>query len=106
LFDDDWLVVRLHLSIGLTPKPHPPPIKPPPPLIPSPDGTTTPRAGNIGPPVDPAATTRVVEFNDLPALAAALSEGDVAAVLMEPVMTNIGIIHPGESSVIEALRHQ
>ena len=36
-------------------------------------GRVTPRAGNIGPPVDPAATTRVVEFNDLPALEAALA---------------------------------
>ena len=52
------------------------------------------RQGNLGPPVDPAITTRVVEFNDLPALEKALSEGDVACVLAEPVMTNIGIIHP------------
>lgn len=42
----------------------------------------------------PSTTTRVVEFNDLPALEAALAAGDVAAVLAEPVMTNIGIIHP------------
>lgn len=42
----------------------------------------------------PAVTTKVVEFNDVAALDAALSEGDVAAVLAEPVMTNIGIIHP------------
>uniref|UniRef100_A0A383W503 Glutamate-1-semialdehyde 2,1-aminomutase n=1 Tax=Tetradesmus obliquus TaxID=3088 RepID=A0A383W503_TETOB len=59
-----------------------------------PDGRATPRAGNIGPPVHPAVTTKVVEFNDVAALDAALSEGDVAAVLAEPVMTNIGIIHP------------
>lgn len=59
-----------------------------------PDGRATPRAGNIGPPVHPAVTTKVVEFNDVAALEAALSEGDVAAVLAEPVMTNIGIIHP------------
>lgn len=39
-------------------------------------------------------TTKVVEFNDIAALEAALVEGDVAAVLAEPVMTNIGIIHP------------
>jgi glutamate-1-semialdehyde 2,1-aminomutase len=58
------------------------------------DGVAGPRWGNIGPAVDPATTTRVVEFNDLPALEAALARGDVACVLAEPVMTNIGIIHP------------
>jgi glutamate-1-semialdehyde 2,1-aminomutase len=58
------------------------------------DGQAGPRWGNIGPAVDPATTTRVVEFNDLPALAAALAPGDVACVLAEPAMTNIGIIHP------------
>jgi glutamate-1-semialdehyde 2,1-aminomutase len=59
-----------------------------------PDGSTGPRPGNIGPPVDPGLTTRAVEFNDLDALEVALAHGDVAAVLAEPAMTNIGIIHP------------
>jgi glutamate-1-semialdehyde 2,1-aminomutase len=59
-----------------------------------PDGSTRPRAGNLGPAVDPGQTTRVVEFNDLPALEAALAPGDVAGVLAEPVMTNIGIVPP------------
>lgn len=58
------------------------------------NGVVQARAGNLGPPVDPALTTRVVEFNDLPGLEAALAHGDVACVLAEPVMTNIGIIHP------------
>jgi glutamate-1-semialdehyde 2,1-aminomutase len=58
------------------------------------DGRVEPRPGNIGPPVHPSVTTRVVEFNDLPALEAALAQGDVACVLAEPVMTNVGIIHP------------
>jgi glutamate-1-semialdehyde 2,1-aminomutase len=57
-------------------------------------GTVRPRAGNLGPPVDPVLTTRVVEFNDVPGLEQALSHGDVACVLAEPAMTNIGIIHP------------
>jgi glutamate-1-semialdehyde 2,1-aminomutase len=57
-------------------------------------GTVGPRSGNLGPPVNPAETTRVVEFNDIPALEAALAHGDVACVLAEPAMTNIGIIHP------------
>ncbi|CAN5573342.1 aspartate aminotransferase family protein [soil metagenome] len=52
------------------------------------------RDGNLGPPVDPAVTTRVVAWNDLDALEAALAHGDVAAVLAEPVMTNIGIVEP------------
>lgn len=38
--------------------------------------------------------TAVVEFNDLPALEAALAGGDVACVLAEPVMTNIGMVLP------------
>lgn len=58
------------------------------------DGVARSRWGNIGPAVDPALTTRVVEFNDVAALEAALAPGDVACVLAEPAMTNIGIIHP------------
>jgi glutamate-1-semialdehyde 2,1-aminomutase len=58
------------------------------------DGVAGPRRGNIGPPVDPAITTRVVEFNDVDGLEAALAEGDVACVLSEPALTNIGIVLP------------
>lgn len=58
------------------------------------DGMAGPRRGNLGPPVNPIETTRVIEFNDVEALEAALDLGDVACVLAEPVMTNIGIIHP------------
>jgi glutamate-1-semialdehyde 2,1-aminomutase len=58
------------------------------------DGVAAARRGNLGPPVDPTETTRVIEFNDLAALEVALAPGDVACVLAEPVMTNIGIIHP------------
>ena len=57
-------------------------------------GRTIARAGNVGPPVDPATTTRVVEFNDPSALETALAPGDVACVLAEPAMTNIGIVLP------------
>ena len=39
-------------------------------------------------------TTKVVEFNDLDALERALAAGDVACVLAEPALTNIGIVHP------------
>jgi glutamate-1-semialdehyde 2,1-aminomutase len=52
------------------------------------------RPGAVGPQVDPAVTTRVVPFNDLEALDAALAHGDVAALLMEPALTNIGIVLP------------
>ena len=38
--------------------------------------------------------TVVVEFNDLAGLEAALAQGDVACVLAEPVMTNIGMVLP------------
>ncbi len=55
-----------------------------------------PRPGALGPQVDVARTTRVVRFNDLEALDAALGHGDVAAVLMEPALTNIGMILPDE----------
>jgi glutamate-1-semialdehyde 2,1-aminomutase len=67
------------------------------------DGVVGPSAGNIGPAVDPRLTTRVVQWNDVDALAAALAPGDVAAVLAEPVMTNVGIVHP-EPGYHEALR--
>jgi glutamate-1-semialdehyde 2,1-aminomutase len=58
------------------------------------DGVARARSGNIGPPVDPAITTKVVEFNDLTALAQALAAEDVACVLAEPALTNVGIVHP------------
>jgi glutamate-1-semialdehyde 2,1-aminomutase len=59
-----------------------------------PDGTARARRGNVGPPVDPSVTTKVVEFNDVAGLEAALAPGDVACVLAEPAMTNVGIVHP------------
>jgi glutamate-1-semialdehyde 2,1-aminomutase len=67
------------------------------------DGVEGPRPGSIGPPVDPADTTRVVEFNDLDALERALAHEDVACVLAEPALTNIGIVLP-EPGYHQALR--
>ena len=58
------------------------------------DGAVRPRGGNLGPPVDPAETTRVVQFNDVDALERELAHGDVAVVLTEPALTNVGIVHP------------
>ncbi|MEY2396362.1 MAG: glutamate-semialdehyde -aminomutase [Acidobacteriaceae bacterium] len=70
-----------------------------------PDGTAGARRGNVGPPVDPSVTTRVVEFNDVAALEAALVHGDVACVLAEPAMTNVGIVHaqPGYHAALREL---
>jgi glutamate-1-semialdehyde 2,1-aminomutase len=53
-------------------------------------------AGNVGPPVDPSVTTRMAEFNDLGGVEKALAMGDVAAILTEPALTNIGIVLPEE----------
>ena len=58
------------------------------------DGRVEARRGNLGPPVDPALTTRVVPFNDIPALEAALADRRVAALLIEPALTNVGIVLP------------
>jgi len=52
------------------------------------------RRGNLGPQVDPARTTRVVPYNDLDALDRALADEQVAALLIEPVLTNVGIVLP------------
>jgi glutamate-1-semialdehyde 2,1-aminomutase len=67
------------------------------------DGGPAPRRGNIGPPVDPALTTRAVEFNDVDALEKALASREVACVLCEPALTNVGIVHP-EPGYHDALR--
>ena len=69
----------------------------------APDGEVVPRPGSLGPQVDPALTTRVVPFNDLAALDAALAHGDVACVLMEPALTNIGIVLP-EPGYLDGVR--
>ena len=67
------------------------------------NGNIVSRPGNVAPPVPIDQTTRVVEFNDLPALEAALKHGDVAAILTEPALTNIGIVLP-EPGYLEGMR--
>ena len=57
-------------------------------------GNTVAREGNIGAPIALDQTTRVVEFNDIAGIEKALAYGDVAAILMEPAMTNVGIVLP------------
>ncbi len=59
-------------------------------------GKTVSREGNIGAPIELDKTTRVVPFNDLDAMKNALQQNDVAAILMEPAMTNVGIVLPVE----------
>lgn len=66
-------------------------------------GRVVPRHGNLGPPVPLDHTTRVVEWNDADALERALAHGDVACVLAEPALTNIGIVPP-EPGFHDALR--
>ena len=67
------------------------------------NGATVTRPGTIGSPVPVSETTVVVEFNDLDALEAALAKGDVACVLAEPALTNIGIVLP-DPGFHEAMR--
>lgn len=58
------------------------------------DGRTVARASLLGQVVDLSRTTVSIPFNDSDALEAALSKGDVACVIAEPVMTNCGMILP------------
>src|SRR3954469_14301729 len=62
-----------------------------------------PRPGALGPQVDVAETTAVVPFNDAEALDRRLAAGDVACLLMEPALTNIGIVLP-EEGYLDAVR--
>jgi len=68
-----------------------------------PDGQPRSRPGNVAPAVDPTTTTRVVEWNDLDAVERELAHGDVAAILTEPALTNIGIVLP-EPGFLAGLR--
>ena len=67
------------------------------------EGQVVSRRGNCGPPFDPTLTTRVVEFNDVKGLEAVLAPRDIACVLCEPAMTNVGTILP-ESGYHDTLR--
>ena len=61
------------------------------------------REGNIGAPISLDATTRVAQFNDLDGVENALKQGDVACILTEPALTNVGIVLP-ETGFLEGLR--
>ena len=71
--------------------------------VPGPDGEAVERPGNAGAPVPVAMTSRVAEFNDLADVERQLAHGDVAAILTEPALTNIGIVLP-EPGFIAGLR--
>jgi glutamate-1-semialdehyde 2,1-aminomutase len=72
-------------------------------IVTTPDGNGAPRPGNVGAPVAVTETSRVAEFNDLEGLERELAHGDVAAVLMEPALTNIGIVLP-EPGYLDGVR--
>ena len=59
-------------------------------------GQTVQRPSVLGQVHDHPDFTRVVPFNDLPALEAALARGDVACLLAEPALTNFGLVPPDE----------
>jgi glutamate-1-semialdehyde 2,1-aminomutase len=72
-------------------------------IVVGPDGRPVSREGNVGPPVDPTETSAVVEFNDADGLERALREEEIACVMTEPALTNIGIVPP-QPGFHEALR--
>ncbi len=72
-------------------------------IVVGPDGEGMSRPGNVGEPVDVRLTSRVAEYNDLDGLERQLAKGDVAAVLMEPALTNIGIVLP-EPGYLQGVR--
>lgn len=67
-------------------------------------GAVVPRPGNVGPLHATGDAVAVVEFNDLDALERELAAGDVALVLAEPALTNIGIVLPDDGYHAELRR--
>ena len=63
-------------------------------IVVGPDGHGVSREGNVGAPTDVTHTSRVAEYNDLEGLERELAHRDVAAMLMEPALTNMGIVLP------------
>jgi len=72
-------------------------------VIAGPDGQTQPRGGNVGPAYPVSESTRVAEFNDLASVEAGLAHGDVAVLIMEPALTNMGIVLP-DPGFLEGVR--
>jgi glutamate-1-semialdehyde 2,1-aminomutase len=67
------------------------------------DGLAVNRPSLIGQVQDLLLTTVAIEFNDVAALESALRNGDIACVLAEPVMTNIGMVRDAPG-YLETLR--
>jgi glutamate-1-semialdehyde 2,1-aminomutase len=67
------------------------------------EGGTRARAGLIGMNHDVSVTTDAVPFNDLAAVEKILTRGRTAALIAEPVMTNIGMVLP-EPGFLRAVR--
>lgn len=61
------------------------------------------RASLIGQVADIVPTTTVIEYNDIAALERELKRGDIACVLAEPVMTNVGMVRDAPG-YLETLR--
>ncbi len=68
------------------------------------DGRTVNRPSLIGQVQDLLPTTVAIEFNDVDALASALRGGDIACVLAEPLMTNIGMVRDAPGFLTELRR--
>ena len=66
------------------------------------DGKTVNRVGLLGQVTDLSTLAVCCEFNDLKAVEAALAQGDVAAILTEPVMTNCCMVLP-DAGFLEGL---
>ncbi|MDG1351958.1 MAG: aspartate aminotransferase family protein [Sulfitobacter sp.] len=66
-------------------------------------GQTVARAGLVGQGFDLTKGAVCVEFNDLEGVADALAQGDVAAILTEPVMTNSCMVLP-QPGFLDGLR--
>ncbi len=71
--------------------------------LPGPEGKAQSRPGNVAPPVPLDLTTRAATWNDLASVERELAQGDVAAILTEPALTNIGIVLP-EPGFLDGLR--
>jgi glutamate-1-semialdehyde 2,1-aminomutase len=71
-------------------------------------GVPTQRPSLIGQVADILPTTTVIEFNDVAALERELKKGDIACVLAEPAMTNVGMVRdaPGYLDALRALCNQ
>jgi len=67
------------------------------------NGVAETRRSLVGQIHDVAHDTVSIEFNDVPALEAALDTGDIACVLAEPVMTNVGMVLPAPG-MLDAIR--